>query len=68
MTHLKTPKWDWRVYLTPAEAKKIAQYDRAVAKRQAQRKKETVLHSETNLIRNRAIQRAKYAATSKAAP
>lgn len=49
------PKWPWRDYLTPEEAKTLAAADRA-------KKRWEKLNQARAAITNRAIQRAKYAA------
>lgn len=58
-------KWEWRNFLTPGEESFIARADRAesqVAKARAAF--EEMFGRERSLLVNRAIQRAKYAASS----
>jgi len=58
-------KWDWRKYLTAEELARIDRMDAAAAKIElARRELEKQFGRERQLIVNRAIQRAKYAALS----
>ncbi len=60
-TSTRPPKWDWRAFLTEDEAAQVEAADRARAEWQR-------LRAAKAFIQNRAIQRAKFAASRTSSP
>lgn len=61
----KRKKWDWRKHLTAEEAGIIREWDAHQKEMESRHKSMKNMAADVNLIRNRAIQRAKYEARAK---